>query len=90
VRDAVDFLDTVVYGAFKDVGQRLESLYCQTAAPNPAELNQADATDVADCLDRLSNYAYQISLTMMVRIREGKVGRLAPDQLADTRLQTEQ
>lgn len=88
-RDVRDFLDAVVYEAFKDAGQRLESLYHQVTGPNTTGLDQAVATDVADHLDRLSNYAYKISLAMMVRIREGKVGRLAPDQLADTRLQTE-
>jgi len=87
-RDVRDFLDATVYEAFKDTGQRLESLYHQVAGPNPAGLDQADAADVADRLDRLNNYAYQLSLAMMLRIREGKVGRLAPDQLADTRLRT--
>lgn len=88
-RDVRDFLDAVVYEAFKDTGRRLESLYRQALGADTTELEEAEAADVALRLDQLSSYAYQLSLAMMVRIREGKVGRLAPDLLADKRLQAE-
>lgn len=88
-RDVRDFLDAVVYEAFKDAGRRIEALYRQASEADQTELDEDEVADVVARLDQLSHYAYQLSLAMMVRIREGKVGRLAPDLLADKRLQAE-
>jgi len=84
-RDLRDFLDQVVYEAFKDAGQRLESLY-RVAAEGQNDLDPADVTAATTKLEALNNQAYQLSFTMMVRLREGRVGRRAPGMLGETPL----
>lgn len=84
-RDLRDFLDQVVYEAFKDAGQRLESLY-RVAAEGQSNLDPADVAATTTKLEALNNLAYQLSFTMMVRVREGKVGRRAPGMLGETLL----
>jgi hypothetical protein len=83
-RDLRDFLDRVVYEEFKDAGQQLEALYHAVASGNGTGL-EPDATAPARTkLDTLNNVAYQLSFAMMIRIREGKVGRRAPAVIGET------
>jgi hypothetical protein len=84
--DLRDFLDQIVYEAFKDAGHNLESLYRASAEEQAAELDPAELDKIRAKLDSLNNLAYQLSFTMMVRIREGKVGRRAPGVLGETPL----
>jgi hypothetical protein len=73
------FLDRVVYAAFRDAGDQLEDLYHQSAG--------ADAVGKASAeLTRLNHLAYQVGVTMMVRVREERVGRAAPTALGEVAL----
>lgn len=79
-RDLRDFLDEIVYEAFKDAGHLLETLY-RAAVSDQSTLVAADVIEAEARVATLNNLAYQLSFTMMVRLREGKVGRRAPGLL---------
>ena len=83
-RDLRDFLDRVVYEAFNDAGQHLESLYRASMDVQNNSLNPAGVADVRTKLGDVNKLAYRLSFTMMVRIREGRVGRRAPAVLDET------
>lgn len=76
--DVREYLDTVIYERFQEAGRTLEALYRQVTGNNPDASGTEASTQAARILDALGEYAYQFSFTMMLRIREGKVGRGAP------------
>jgi len=83
-RDLRDFLDRVVYEDFKSAGQHLETLYRTVAAGQGNGIDPARATAITAKLNVLNDVAYRLSFTMMVRIREGTVGRRAPAVIGET------
>jgi hypothetical protein len=85
-RDVRDFLDKVVYEAFKEAGQHLEGLYREATTVDGAHVNDGAVDTATAMIGRLNNLAYQLSVTMMVRVREEKVGRAAPDVLGEETL----
>ena len=89
-RDVRDFLDRVVYEASKDAGEHLESLYRASVDRQNSSLDPASVAETRTKLDDLNNLAYQLSFTMMVRIREGRVGRRAPAVLDETAARDDQ
>jgi len=89
-RDLRDFLDRVVYEASKDAGENLESLYRASVEGRNSSLDPASVAETRTKLDDLNSLAYQLSFTMMVRIREGRVGRRAPAVLDETAARDDQ
>ncbi len=81
--DLRDLLDGVVYEKFADTGRQLEALY-RSAVDERQVTDPAPAADaVRASIDALGHLAYDASFTMMVRIREGRVGRRAPGVLGE-------
>ncbi|WP_189022527.1 hypothetical protein [Nocardia rhizosphaerihabitans] len=75
-RDIRDFVDTTVYPAFAQAGGRLELLV--RAARTGAEHLDSDEIAAARAeLVALNSAAYRLGFAMMVRIRQGRVGRHA-------------
>jgi hypothetical protein len=66
-----------IYETYRAVGGELEVAYRQaTAGSRPTDL-----ADLARRLDELDEIAYAFSLLMMAQLRNGTVGRRAPDPL---------
>jgi hypothetical protein len=69
-----------IYETYRAVGGELEAAYRAAAAgsrpPNLADLGKR--------LDRLDEIAYAFNLVMMAQLRDGTVGRRAPDPLEPT------
>lgn len=86
-KDVRDFLDQIVYEAFKEAGQHIEDLYRQVVVAGD-EIHLDDrAVDRANArLARLNHLAYQLGVTMMVRVREERVGSAAPGVLGEAAL----
>jgi hypothetical protein len=84
--DLRDFLDRLVYKAFTDAGQRLESLYRASVDQQSPELDPAGVDEAHARLNALNDLSYRLGFTMMVRIREGRVGRDASTILGETPL----
>src|SRR5262249_24074915 len=86
-KDVRDFLDQVVYEAFKKAGQRIEDLH-HRVVDSDAERLLDDRTidDVNAEMARLNHLAYQLGLTMMVRVREQRIGSSAPGVLGEATL----
>lgn len=55
-----------------------------------SSLDPASVAETRTKLDDLNSLAYQLSFTMMVRIREGRVGRRAPAVLDETAARDDQ
>lgn len=72
-----------MYEGFKEIGGRLETVVRSVSAGgfDPAE---ADAVE-AD-LNQLGDLIYQISVFMTTRLRDGTVGRFAPEALPPQQL----
>ena len=86
-KDVRDFLDQVVYVSFSEAGQRLEDLLRQVRNSDAGGLVEAGAVDDVDAeVVRLNHLAYQLGLTMMVRVREQRIGSSAPGVLGETTL----
>lgn len=86
-KDVRDFLDRVVYEAFKEAGQRIEDLHRQVAAAGGEVRLDDDAVERARAaLARLNHLAYRLGVTMMVRVREERVGSAAPGVLGEVAL----
>jgi hypothetical protein len=67
----------LIYETYRAVGGELEVAYRQAAAGSrPTHL-----ADLARRLDELDEIAYAFSLLMMAQLRNGTVGRRAPDPL---------
>lgn len=86
-KDVRDFLDQIVYEAFKEAGQHIEDLYRRVVVAGD-EIHLDDrAVDRANAqLARLNHLAYQLGVTMMVRVREERVGSAAPGVLGEAAL----
>ena len=85
--DVRDFLDRVLYEAFKDAGRHLEGLYRDVAGPDgETRLDEAAVARAGDQLAHLNDLAYRLGVTMMVRVREERVGRAAPGALGEAAL----
>lgn len=85
-RDVRDFLDKVVYEAFKEAGQHLEGLYRQVVGVEGAQVSDGAVDTATAKIGHLNGLAYQLSVTMMVRVREERVGRAAPGVLDEETL----
>jgi hypothetical protein len=75
---ARDWLDIQLYEEFKQVGADLEDYYLKSARGDPGDHNLAE---LKTYLDSLGNHVYQLGFFMMTQLREGHVGRSAPDSL---------
>jgi len=75
--DVRHYLDTVVNEDFRDTGEALESLYRVVIAGERLDSGAVQATTAK--VQRLNNLAYNLSFVVMVRLREGRIGRRAPD-----------
>lgn len=75
---ARDWLDFRLYEQFKQVGAQLEDHYLRSARSDPAE---RDLTEIEADLDSLGDQVYQLGVFMMTQLRDGGVGRKAPDPL---------
>jgi len=75
---ARDWLDAQLYEHFRHVGAELEGYYQRSARGVAIDGNLAAVK--AD-LDSLGNQVYQLGVFMMTQLREGQVGRTAPNPL---------
>ena len=75
---ARDWLDTQLYEHFKRAGAGLEDYYLRNTRGIPADRN---LMDIKADLDALSTQVYRLGIFMMTQLREGHVGRTAPDPL---------
>jgi hypothetical protein len=75
---ARNWLDFRLYEQFKQVGAELEDYYLRSVRGSDVERNLAQIK--AD-LDSLGNQVYQLGVFMMIQLRDGDVGRTAPDRL---------
>jgi hypothetical protein len=75
---ARNWLDFKLYEQFKLVGAELEDYYRMSVRDGPGERILAGIK--AD-LESLGNEVYQLGAFMMTRLRDGDVGRTAPDRL---------
>lgn len=75
---ARDWLHFRIYEQFKRVGARLEDYHLRSVQSAPAE---PDLAEIEAELDLLGNQVYQLGVFMMTQLREGDVGRKAPDPL---------
>ncbi|GAA4263796.1 hypothetical protein [Dactylosporangium darangshiense] len=86
-KDVRDFLDQVVYEAFSEAGRSLEDLLRRAGNSDASGPVDEGAVDDANAeMVRLNHLAYQLGLTMMVRVREQRIGRSAPGVLGETPL----
>jgi hypothetical protein len=79
---ARDWLDGQIYENYKQVGAELENYYQSRTGGVAGDLS-LDETKVH--LDALSGQIYQLGVFMMTQLREGHVGRTAPDPLQVSR-----
>lgn len=85
--DVRNFLDRVMYVAFKDAGRHLEDLYRDVAdAEHETHLDEGAVGKASAEIARLNHLAYQLGVTMMVRVREERVGSAAPGALGEATL----
>lgn len=75
---ARNWLDFKLYEQFKRVGAELEDYYRLSARGDSAERSLAE---IKAGLDALGNQVYQLGVFMMIQLRDGDVGRKAPDRL---------
>ena len=75
---ARNWLDFELYEQFKQVGAELEDYYLRNVRGSEVQRNLAQIK--AD-LDSLGNQVYQLGVFMMIQLRDGDVGRKAPDRL---------
>lgn len=76
--DVRKFLKEVVYEAFTNAGQHLEILYREVSSAASMGLNDCAVGGAEAEIKRLNHFAYQLGVTMMVRVREERVGSTAP------------
>jgi hypothetical protein len=69
-----------IYETYRAVGGELEDAYRQAAAGSPP----TNLADLGRRLEGLDEIAYSFSLLMMAQLRNGTVGRRAPDPLGAT------
>src|SRR5262249_54672906 len=86
--DVRSFVHGVVYEEFKNAGKRLEELLRSITGSADANLDDAAARAAQAHIDRLDILTYDLSFVMMVRLREGRVGRSAPDVLGEEHVRT--
>jgi hypothetical protein len=79
---ARDWLDRQIYETYKQVGADLESYY-QRVTRDVAD--GVSLQEIKGKLDSLSGQVYQLGVFMMTQLRDGCVGRTAPDPLRLTR-----
>src|SRR5215469_5594263 len=75
---ARNWLHFQLYEQFKQAGARLEDYHLRDARSAPAE---RDLAEIKAHLDLLENQVYQLGVFMMTQLRDGDVGRKAPDPL---------
>lgn len=75
---ARDWLDSQIYESYKKVGAELENYHQKSTQGVPADLG---LDEIKAHLDSLSSQVYQLGVFMMTQLREGQVGRTAPDPL---------
>jgi hypothetical protein len=79
---ARDWLDSQIYEDYKQVGAELENYYHDSMGSTPADRS---LDDIKAHLDSLSSQVYRLGVFMMTQLREGNVGRTAPDPLQVSR-----
>jgi hypothetical protein len=77
-RRARDWLCFQLYEEFKQAGADLEDYYLKSTRGGPVE---HDLAELEAHLDSLGRQVYQMGFFMMTQLREGYVGRSAPDSL---------
>jgi hypothetical protein len=77
------YLDATVYESFKEAGGRLEQAYRAVGqgASSQGSAQNIHLEELRNQLDQLNNQIYQLGVFMMTQLREGKVGRSAPNPL---------
>ena len=76
--EARNWLDFGLYEQFKQVGAELENYYLRNV--QGSEIERYLAQIKAD-LDSLGNQVYQLGVFMMTQLRDGAVGRTAPNRV---------
>jgi hypothetical protein len=76
---AREYLDHQIYDAFKQVGRGLEEVVRQALAQSP--LVPETLGHVEAGISRMNNRVYVFGVFMMTQLRDGRVGRQAPDVL---------
>jgi hypothetical protein len=79
---ARDWLDSQIYEDYKQVGAELENYYYGSMRGARTELG---LNEIKAHLDALSSQVYRLGVFMMTQLREGLVGRTAPDPLQVSR-----
>jgi hypothetical protein len=77
------WLSTQMYEGFKEIGGRLETVVRSVSA---GSYDGAAAHAVETDLNKLGDLIYQISVFMTTRLRDGTVGRFAPEALPPQQL----
>jgi len=72
--------------AFKDVGQQLELLHREVHHVTEHRLDDRAVSEAKAGIDRLNALAYKLGVTMMVRVREERVGSAAPGAVGEAAL----
>jgi hypothetical protein len=82
--EARDWLHFQIYEQFKQAGSELEDYYLRSVRSDPALRRRPEASlpEIRAHLDLLGNQVYQLGFFMMTQIRDGKVGRTAPNPLS--------
>lgn len=75
---ARDWLDGKIYEEYKNIGAELENCLRNSFA---ASGERTALETVKKNLDSLSSHVYRLGVFMMTQLREGNVGRTAPDAL---------
>ena len=77
--EARNWLDFELYEQFKQAGAELEDYYLRNARGSEVERYLAQIK--AD-LDSLGNQVYQLGVFMMTQLRDGAIGRTAPNRVS--------
>jgi hypothetical protein len=71
------WLDNEIYEGFKRVGGGLEALVRRATADS--QVAPEELSSVEEGITRLNDRVYRLGSLMMTRLRDGQVGRRAPD-----------
>ena len=77
-RDVREQLERDIYEGFRAAGVSLEASYKRMCGPHRSDTAARSGDSLGPNLDQLRERIYGLGVTMLLRIREGHVGRHAP------------
>jgi hypothetical protein len=77
-RDVREQLERDIYDGFRAAGVSLEASYKRMRGPHRSDTAARSGDSLGPNLDQLRERIYGLGVTMLLRIREGHVGRHAP------------